>query len=129
MAKGAYVLDDAADFQAIIIATGSELMVASQAAAALAEEGLALRVVSMPSWELFEEQSAEYKEQVLPSSCRRRITLEAGTTFGWSRYAGDDGLSIGLDNFGDSGPAEKLAEEYGFTPEKVAERVRNYLRS
>ncbi len=127
LAKGAYILDDAPDFEAILIATGSEVMEALQAGRKLRENGRAVRVVSMPSWELFEEQTPEYRESVLPTACKRRITVEAGTTFGWHKYAGDQGLMLGIDHFGASAPAKKLAEEYGFTADRIADRVAQYL--
>ncbi len=127
LARGAYVLSDEPDFEAILIATGSEVMETFEAAKILISEGRKVRVVSMPSWELFEAQSEDYRESVLPSDCRRRVVVEAGTPFGWERYAGDEGLIIGIDHFGESGPYEILAEEYGFTAGAIAGRVRQYM--
>ncbi len=127
LARGAYVLSDDPGFEAILIGTGSEVAPVLAAAAALRREGRRLRVVSMPSWELFEAQDPAYRESVLPRACTRRVTVEAGSTFGWERYAGPAGLMIGLDRFGDSAPYKKLAEVYGFTAEAIASRVRAYL--
>ena len=98
------------------------------AKAELEKSGKKVRVVSMPSWDLFDAQSDEYKEKILPKSCTKRVSIEAGSTFGWSKYVGTDGLSIGIDHFGASAPAEKLAEEYGFTAEGVAAHVAAYLK-
>ncbi len=127
VSKGAYVLSDDLDFEVILIATGSEVSPALGAAEKLREAGRAVRVVSMPSWELFEQQTDEYREQVLPSDCSRRVTIEAGITMGWERYAGAAGLMIGIDHFGHSAPFKVLAEKYGLTSDAVAERVREYL--
>ena len=125
--KGAYVVSGDEGFDVILIGTGSEVNVAIDAAALLAEKGIKARVVSMPSWELFERQSAEYKESVLPSACEKRVSIEAGSTFGWAKYVGTKGLCLGLDHFGDSAPYKFLADKYGFTGPKVAEAVANYL--
>lgn len=127
LAKGAFVLTEDAGFEAILIATGSEVGPTLGAADLLRKAGRKVRVVSMPSWELFEAQSAAYRESVLPAACTRRVTVEAGSTFGWARYAGSQGLMIGLDRFGDSAPYKKLAEVYGFTAPAIAERTRAYL--
>lgn len=125
--KGAYVLRNPSNYQAIVIATGSEVVPALNAAEILEKKGYSLRLVSMPSWELFEEQNREYQESVLPKACNKRITVEAGVTFGWSKYSGDNGLMIGMDRFGESAPAGKLASEFGFTAEKIAEKIEAYL--
>ncbi len=127
VAKGAYVLSDDSDFEVIIIATGSEVMVASDAAVLLRQQGRKVRVVSMPSWELFDKQDAAYRNSVLPPTCRNRVSLEAGSTFGWCKYTGSEGLCLGIDHFGDSAPAGVLAEKYGFNPEAVAAKVQKYL--
>ena len=124
--KGGYILVDEADAKLILIATGSEVALAVDAQKALKEKGIPARVVSMPSIELFEAQSAEYKEQILPSSIRSRIAIEAGATMPWYRYVGFEGEVIGLDHFGASAPASKLFEEFGFTVDNVlavADRV------
>ncbi len=127
VARGAYVLDEDPDFNLILIATGSELALALAAAARLREDGAKLRIVSMPSWELFEKQEPAYREQVLPASVSARVSIEAASTFGWARYVGAAGLSIGIDHFGASAPYKILAEKYGFTPEAVCARIREYL--
>jgi len=127
MAKGAYVLSEDAGFEVILIATGSEVGPALGAAALLRQAGRRVRVVSMPSWELFDAQDAAYRESILPAACTRRVTVEAGSTFGWERYAGSRGLMIGLNRFGDSAPYKKLAEVYGFTATAIAENVKAYL--
>lgn len=128
VAKGAYVVyETAADFDTILIATGSEVALAIDVARELETDGSKVRVVSMPSVELFEEQSKEYKEELLPRSVRRRVSLEMGNTALWYKYVGLDGLAIGIDNFGASAPANKVIEEYGFTVSKVVERIKNEL--
>ncbi|NOY82992.1 MAG: transketolase [Kiritimatiellaeota bacterium] len=127
LARGAYVLSEDHDFELVLIATGSEVSLALEAAALLRRDGIAVRLVSMPSWELFDRQDKAYRDAVLPPDCRKRVAVEAGTTFGWERYVGLDGLTLGVDRFGDSAPAKILAEKYGFTPESVAARVRRYL--
>jgi transketolase len=120
--KGGYVLSDTAEGSpdAIVIASGSEVHIALAAANALAKQGLAARVVSLPSWELFEAQDAAYREMVLPKEARVRVAVEAGSTLGWQRYVGDDGIVIGLDHFGASAPAGALYREFGLTAENVA---------
>ena len=93
----------------------------------LEKEGMKVRVVSMPSIELFEEQTSEYKEALLPRSIRRRVSLEMGNTALWYKYVGLDGLAIGINKFGASAPANKVIEEYGFSVEKVVARIKNEL--
>lgn len=127
VAKGAYVVSSDEDFEAILIGSGSELAACVKAAEALRAQGRRLRVVSMPSWDLFEAQGAEYKESVLPKACRKRVAVEAACTMGWSKYVGDEGMVIGLDHFGESAPYKALADKYGFTPEKVTAAVAEYL--
>ena len=127
VAKGAYVVSCEKDFEIILIASGSELQVIMGAADILRGKGKKVRVVSMPSWELFDKQSAEYKESVLPATCQKRISVEAGSTFGWQRYIGSCGLALGIDHFGASAPCELLAKEYGFSAEAVAEHAISYL--
>ncbi len=127
--KGAYVVMDPEGGQpeAIVIATGTEVKPAQEAVRLLAAEGRRLRLVSMPCWELFEEQDEAYRESVLPSSVTRRIAVEAGSSFGWERYVLRDGLVIGVDRFGASAPLKDLQENFGFTAGKIAERIREYL--
>jgi transketolase len=113
---------------AVIIATGSEVQVALEAQAVLAEEGVRARVVSMPSWEIFERQPAEYRESVLPEGIAVRVSVEAGATFGWERWVGDRRRALGLDRFGASAPGHLNMEKFGFTAENVADVVREALR-
>ena len=128
VAKGAYVVyETAADFDTILIATGSEVALAIDVARELEKDGSKVRGVSMPSVELFEEQSKEYKEELLPLNIRRRVSLEMGNSALWYKYVGLDGLAIGIDKFGASAPANKVIEEYGFTVEAVVEKIKNEL--
>ena len=128
VAKGAYVVyETASDFDTILIATGSEVALAIDVARELEKDGSKVRVVSMPSVELFEEQSKEYKEELLPLNVRRRVSLEMGNSALWYKYVGLDGLAIGIDKFGASAPANKVIEEYGFTVEAVVEKIKNEL--
>jgi len=119
LARGAYVLADADGADAVLVATGSEVWVALEAAGLLAARGVRVRVVSMPSWELFAAQSASYRDEVLPPALPK-ISLEAGSTFGWSRWVD---RSIGIDRFGASGPGGEVLAHFGIAPEAVAERV------
>ncbi len=125
--KGAYILADAdsGNPDCILIATGSEVEIAMEAKSRLKEKGMDARVVSMPSWELFEEQSAEYQERVLPSSVSNRVAIEAGSTFGWAKWVGRDGKVIGLHDFGASAPHTDLYEHFGLTAEAVVDAVMN----
>jgi transketolase len=127
--RGAYVLADPPDDQpqAVLIATGSEVTLALGAQRSLAGEGIPTRVVSMPSWELFDAQSDEYRESVLPPNLRRRLAVEAGSPLGWERYIGDQGAVLGIDGFGASAPFQQLAEQYGFTVGNVVQRIRDLL--
>jgi len=125
--KGGYVISDGADFKAIVIATGSEVEIAVAAQQMLASDGIPVRVVSMPSMELFDEQSDAYKESVLPKSCKARVSVEAGVSMPWYKYVGTDGAVIGIDHFGASAPAEILYREFGFTAENVAEKVKQVI--
>jgi len=93
----------------------------------LQQQGVGTRVVSMPCWELFEQQDAEYKEQVLPNSCRKRLAVEAASTFGWERYTGLDGAVVGMTGFGASAPGDKLMEHFGFTAENVLKAAQRLL--
>ncbi|GHO54642.1 transketolase [Ktedonobacter robiniae] len=128
VAKGAYVISDSESTpQVILIATGSELALALSSAEKLRQEGIAVRVVSMPSRELFEKQSAEYKESVLPKSVRARIAIEAASPFGWERYVGLDGDTVTLDHYGASAPFSVLYEKFGFTVENVTAKAKNLL--
>ena len=124
--KGAYILSDSEKTpELIFIATGSELELAEKAAESLRREGRAVRVVSMPSMEVFEMQSKEYKETVLPSSVEKRISVEALSSFGWGKYVGLKGASLSMDSFGASAPAKELFEHFGFTTEKLLELAKS----
>jgi transketolase len=119
--KGAYILKEAdnGNPEVILIGTGSETGLAVEAASVLEEQDIATRVVSMPSWELFEKQSEAYRESVLPSNNNRRISVEAATTLGWQRWTGQEGVSIGLDHFGYSAPYKDVFEKVGITVERI----------
>jgi transketolase len=125
--KGAYVLEDAANPQVSIIATGSEVQLALGAAKLLAAEGIRARVVSFPSWKIFEEQSAAYKASVLPPGVPK-VAVEAGATLGWWKYVGSDGDVIGLDRFGASAPGPVVMKELGFSAENVAARAKKLVK-
>lgn len=128
-ARGAYVLVDAGEGlpELILIATGSEVSLALDAHRRLAGEGIRSRVVSMPSWELFEAQSAEYRRAVLPPAVRARVSVEAGSPFGWERYVGPSGAIIGVDRFGASAPGPEVMARYGFTVEHVVATAKSVL--
>jgi transketolase len=128
--KGAYVLSKPAHGEAphvILIGTGSELSIAVSASELLANDGIAVSVVSMPSWELFSAQPVEYRNQVLPPSVKARVAVEAGSPLGWERWVGDEGDVVGLDRFGASAPYQTIYQHLGFTAEHVAERARALL--
>jgi transketolase len=132
VARGGYVARDASGNAArpdlVIVATGSELGLAVSAAEALEGDGIRTRVVSLPSWERFEAQDAPYRDSVLPAAVHKRVTVEAQVTFGWERYAGDEGAIIGLDRYGASAPGDELMKRFGFTAERVAEVGRKVVR-
>lgn len=118
--KGGYILKkESKNLDLILMATGSEVELAYNAQSLLEDKGIGTRVVSMPSWELFEMQTEEYKAQVLPNSIRARIAIEAGTSMGWHKYTGLDGAIISLDDFGGSAPGNQLFEKFGFNVENV----------
>ncbi|MGT2896454.1 transketolase [Streptococcus entericus] len=124
VSKGAYVVyETGSDFDTILIASGSEVNLAVKAAKVLAEEGGKVRVVSVPSTELFDAQDAAYKESVLPNAIRRRVAIEMAATQGWYKYVGLDGAVIGIDKFGASAPAQTVIDNYGFTVEHVLETI------
>ena len=128
--RGAYLLwqSGEGDPELILIGTGSETGLALDAGHTLAGEGIAVRVVSMPSWELFEKQDQAYRDELLPLTVRARVSVEAGSRIGWERYVGLDGVSVGLDGFGTSGPAGELFRHFGITAEAVADRGRELVR-
>jgi transketolase len=129
VARGAYVLVESSGIPSLIlIATGSEVSVALGARDLLAGKGIAVRVVSMPSWELFDAQPVEYRESVLPPQVTARLAVEAGVSMGWHKYVGPQGDVMSLDHFGASAPYKVLMQEWGFTPEAVAERASKLLK-
>lgn len=125
--KGAYIISDCENPELIIIATGSEVELALDAKEILAKEGKKIRVVSMPSMELFRNQDKAYKDQVLPRDIKK-VSLEMASTFGWAEWTGLDGLNIGIDSFGASGKGEEVMEAFGFTKEKIASRIKDFLK-
>jgi transketolase len=126
--KGAYVVRDADRIDVLLIATGSEVGTALGAADILEEKGIGVRVVSMPSTNLFEAQDTNYRNAIIPPSVKKRVAIEAGASFGWHRYVGDEGMVICIDQFGASAPYKVLAEKFGFTAENVAAKVLEYLK-
>ena len=132
--SGGYVLAEAqrdgqpVEPEVILIGTGSEVQLAVQAREMLAAEGIAARVVSLPSWELFAAQPEEYRQSVLPRSVRARVSVEAGVTEGWGQYVALDGLSVGIDRFGASAPYQVVYEKLGVTAGAVAEAARSLLQ-
>jgi transketolase len=122
VARGAYILEEPAGTpDVILIASGSEVQLAVAAAKLLTAKGTKVRVVSMPSFHLFDKQDAAYRESVLPAAIKARVSIEAASTLGWHKYVGDRGLAYGLDHFGTSAPAPAIEKEYGFTPEHIAD--------
>jgi transketolase len=132
VARGGYVLRDASGAATrpdlILVGTGSELQLAVAAAETLEKEGIRTRVVSLPCWERFEAQDEAYRESVLPPACRKRVTIEALSPFGWERYAGDEGAIVGIDRFGASAPAEEIFQAFGITAERLTEIGRKVVR-
>ncbi len=128
VSRGAYILRDVVRPEVILIGTGSEVHLALAAQEILAAEKVGARVVSMPCWELFDQQPEEYREAVLPSNVRARVAVEAGTALAWGRYVGLDGAVVGLDRFGASAPCQVLYQKFGITPEAVAEAARGALQ-
>ncbi|WP_047153206.1 transketolase [Aneurinibacillus tyrosinisolvens] len=126
--RGAYVLSDTdGEPQVILIATGSEVQLAVEAQKALSAKNVKARIVSMPSWELFEKQPEDYKESVLPSGVKARVAIEMASPFGWERYAGQQGAIVGINTFGASAPGNKVMQEYGFTVDNVVSTVEEVL--
>ena len=125
--KGAYILSDAEKPAVILMATGSEVSLVMEAQAKLKEQGIASRVVSMPSWELFEKQDAAYKEKVLPRSIRKRVAVEAGSPLGWHKYVTDEGTVVAMTTFGESAPAPDLMKFFGFTVDNVVKKAKELL--
>lgn len=129
VAKGGYVLADAPDGEpdVLLLATGSEVSLCLAAREQLAAEEIKARVVSLPSWELFEEQSQQYRDSVLPPEVPARVAVEEASTFGWERYAGPSGIIVGMRSFGCSAPMKVVAEHHGFTPEHVVAAAREQV--
>jgi len=123
------VLADAArgNPEVILIATGSEVSLAVNAHEELAAEGIRSRVVSMPSWDIFEQQNRDYRDAVLPPAVKARVAIEQASTFGWERYVGDSGRIIGMHTFGASAPLKELQRKFGFEPERVVATVKELL--
>jgi transketolase len=131
LTKGAYVLADPPNGkpELILMATGSEVSLCLNVYEQLIAEGRKVRVVSMPSWEIFEKQSPEYRDSVLPPEVKARISVEQASTLGWSQYVGHDGITIGMKTFGASAPLKELQKKFGFTPDAViqaARRISNF---
>jgi len=128
ISRGGYILSDSdGQPEAIIIATGSEVELAAKAADDLRAKGKKIRVVSMPSTNVFESQDAAYRESVLPASVTKRVAVEAGVTDGWWKYVGTNGRIVGIDHFGESAPAGQLFKEFGFTVDNVVKNVEAIL--
>lgn len=127
VAKGGYIVSESEKDvpEGILIATGSEVSLAVQAQKALKEQGQDVRVVSLPSFDLFEQQTAEYQEAVLPKAVTKRVAVEAAAAFGWERYVGSAGKVIGIDHFGASAPGDRILKEFGFTVENVVATYNN----
>ncbi|MBS0262136.1 MAG: transketolase [Planctomycetes bacterium] len=131
LAKGAYVLQDAPGGKpdVILIGTGSALSLCVQAAEKLQAEGVKVRIVSMPSWELFEKQPAEYRNSVFPAAVKARVSVEEGVTVGWDRYVGPNGTAIGMHSFGASGPMKDVYQKFGLTTDAVVAAAKNQIAS
>jgi transketolase len=126
--QGASIVSDGPEEpDLILIATGSEVSLAMEAAARLRKEKVSVRVVNLPSWELFESAGAEYREQVLPPRVRARLAVEAGVAMGWERYVGDGGAVVAMTGFGASAPGGTVMERFGFTVDNVCSRARELL--
>jgi transketolase len=127
LARGAYILAGSNDPAVILIASGSEVQLCISAYERLKQEGIAGRVVSMPSWELFEQQDRHYGDEILPPNVKARVTVEAGAVIGWDRYAGPDGTIIGMHTFGGSAPAPGLMRKFGFVADTVLQAARDQI--
>jgi transketolase len=127
--RGAYVLADAPEGkpEVILIATGSEVSLALEAHEELLAEGIRSRLVSMPSWEIFDHQTKEYRESVLPPNVTARVAVEQASTFGWERYVGGSGRIIGMKTFGASAPLKELQRKFGFEPERIVTAAKEQI--
>ena len=125
--KGAYVVYESKETpEYLLLATGSEVSLAVEAAKDLDAQGKGVRVVSMPNWFAFEQQSEDYKESVIPSNITKRVAIEMASTLGWHKYVGTQGKVIGIDGFGASAPGDLVVEKYGFTKENVLNQIREF---
>jgi transketolase len=130
LSRGAYVLSEALGGapQVLLLATGSEVSLALAAQEKLLASGIRARVVSMPCWELFAAQPAEYRDSVIPPAVTARVSIEAGTTMGWHRWIGEHGIAIGLDRFGASGPGSVLVKQFGFTADNIVRAATSLVK-
>lgn len=129
LGRGAYILADApnAEPEVILIGTGSEVSLCLEAHEKLINEGVRARVVSMPSWELFDGQDSDYRDSVLPPHVKARVSVEQASDFGWTKYTGTDGQNIGIETFGASGPLKQLLKKFGFTSENIVAAAKNQI--
>jgi transketolase len=129
VAKGAYILADAEDGRpdVLLMASGSEVQLCVGAYEALKAEGIKARVISMPSWDIFEHQDQEYQDSVIPPDVHARVYVEQASTFGWEKYTGKTGAKIGMHTFGASAPLKALQGKFGFSPDKVLEAAKSQL--
>jgi len=129
VARGAYVLADpqSGNPEVLLIASGSEVSLAVEAHEKLLAEGIRSRVVSMPSWEIFDQQTQEYRDSVLPPAVKARVAVEQASTFGWERYVGSAGRVIGMTTFGASAPLKALQKKFGFEPDRIVAAARQLL--
>ncbi|MDU5273920.1 MAG: transketolase C-terminal domain-containing protein, partial [Finegoldia magna] len=125
--KGGYILKKQESPDLVIIATGSEVKLALDACEALEKEGVKAQVVSMMCQEIFDKQDQEYKDSVIPKNVEKRVSIECLSTYGWQKYTGLNGLNIGIDEFGMSAPGSKIMDHFGFTAEKIVEKIKQYL--
>jgi transketolase len=131
LVRGAYVLADPEDNrpEIVLMASGSEVWLCIQAHEQLSKEGIKSRVVSMPSWEIFEKQDRKYRDSVIPPGITARVSVEQASTLGWPRYVGPSGHMIGMETFGASAPLKELQKKFGFTTENVVAAAKEQLRS
>jgi len=129
LSRGAYILADApgADPEVILIGTGSEVALCLEAYEQLTKEGVRARVVSMPSWELFDDQDKSYRESVLPPNVKARVSVEVASDFGWAKYTGNEGHNLCIETFGASAPLKQLLKKFGFTAENVVTAAKSQI--
>ena len=125
MKKGAYIVVNYDNPDAIIFTTGSELSLTLSAVESLNQN---IKVVNMPCWEIFDQQSNHYKDEMLTHNCRKRISIEAGTLLGWEKFVGKDGLKIGINEFGFSAPGKDVAQKLNFTKDVITKKIEDYLK-